>query len=117
MKRTPLKRKTPLKRSSTPMKRTPLKKVSTSPHKVERRKKYEKNKKTYLKKNPNCEICGCKGKLDLHHKAGRSGTSPNKKNEMEENYTNMMTFMAVCRICHDFIHRNPKESREKGWLV
>ncbi len=26
-------------------------------------------------------------------------------------------FMAVCRDCHQYIHNNPKESREKGWLI
>jgi hypothetical protein len=25
--------------------------------------------------------------------------------------------MAVCRDCHDYIHKWPKESREKGWLI
>tara|TARA_R100000734_G_scaffold19153_1_gene18676 strand:+ start:8207 stop:8461 length:255 start_codon:yes stop_codon:yes gene_type:complete len=84
---------------------------------VEKRRIYEKNRKEYLKKNPKCEICGNTGRRDLHHKAGRTGKSPNEFGEMEFNLTNKNTFMAVCRICHDFIHRNPKESRKRGWLL
>tara|TARA_Y100000401_G_scaffold116519_1_gene122484 strand:+ start:3406 stop:3645 length:240 start_codon:yes stop_codon:yes gene_type:complete len=78
---------------------------------------YAKNRKEYLRENNKCEICGNGGKLDLHHKAGRTGKSPNQYGEMEHNLTNKNTFMAVCRICHDYLHRNPKESKERGWLL
>ena len=47
-----------------------------------------------------------KRKLDIHHKAGRGRF-----------YLDVSTFMAVCRECHDYIHKWPKESREKGWLI
>lgn len=99
------------------MKRTPLNRVSKNPAKVEKRKAYEKNKKEYLATHKECEVCGKGGRRDLHHKAGRAGSSPNEEGEMELNYTNKSTFMAVCRVCHDFIHKNPKLSREKGWLI
>jgi len=107
MKRTPIKRKTPLKRGNKPLKRTPLNPMSKNPNAVAKRSLYAKNKATYMKDNPRCEICARKGKLDLHHKAGRTG----------DNYTNIATFMAVCRMCHDWIHSHPKESREKGYLI
>ena len=67
---------------------------------------YKKKRKQYLEENPTCERCGIWGASDLHHKAGRAG----KRLYDETN------FMAVCRNCHDYIHRHPKESIEKGWL-
>jgi len=27
-----------------------------------------------------------------------------------------LTWMALCRPCHDMIHKNPKRSREEGYL-
>ena len=47
-----------------------------------------------------------KRKLDIHHKAGRGRF-----------YLDVDTWMGVCRECHDYIHKWPKESREKGWLI
>ena len=115
--KTPLRRKTPLKRKK-PLKRGGrLRPFSKAPKKVEKRRLYEKNRKEYLKENPSCEVCGLICRRDLHHKAGRSGKSPNENGDMEFNLTNKATFMAVCRICHEFIHRNPKTSRQNGWLI
>tara|TARA_Y100000310_G_scaffold339867_1_gene433908 strand:- start:3766 stop:4092 length:327 start_codon:yes stop_codon:yes gene_type:complete len=107
MKRANIKRKTPLKRGTKPLKRTPLSPISKNPRAVAKRRLYEKNKKEYLMGHPNCEKCGKTGERDLHHKAGRSGT----------NYTDKETFMAACRACHDWIHQNPKEARAGGYLV
>ncbi len=105
------------------MKRTPLKRQSQSKSAKEKRATYSKAKKEYMegRKNPNhCERCeglfGIKF-LDLHHKAGRAGSSPNHEGEMERNLTNKATFMAICRDCHNWIHENPKESRKMGWLI
>ena len=124
MKRTPLKRKTPMKRSQKPLKRTPLKKQSQSKSAKEKRKSYASAKKEYMhdrgSEKHHCERCeGLFGitNLDLHHKAGRSGSSENEHGTMERNLINKATFMAVCRDCHDWIHRNPKESRKMGWLI
>lgn len=126
MKRTPLKRKTPMKRSQKPLKRTPLKKQSQSKSSKEKRASYSKAKKEYMEFDRLngfkhcCEKCkknvGIEN-LDLHHKAGRTGSSINQYGEMERNLTNKATFMAVCRTCHNWIHENPKESREMGWLI
>lgn len=124
MKRTPLKRKTPMKRSQKPLKRTPLKRQSQSKSAKEKRKSYATAKKEYMHgragKKHHCERCeGLIGidRLDLHHKAGRAGSSENEEGVMERNLINKATFMAVCRSCHDWIHRHPKESRENNWLI
>ena len=114
MKRTPLKRKTPLKRGTSQLKRTPLNRVSKSKSSVERRSKYAKAKKEYMhdrgSAKHHCERCesliGIK-KLDLHHKAGRAGDLMHDKD----------FFAALCRTCHDEVHKYPKESREAGWLI
>ena len=85
------------------MKRSPLRKVSKK-----RQREYQEYKKIGDKflENKVCEKCGKKRKLDIHHKAGRGRF-----------YLDVSTFMAVCRECHDYIHKWPKESREKGWLI
>lgn len=63
--------------------------------------------KDYKKNNPICEKCKKAPTTDLHHKKGRIGK-----------LLNMVFFwMAVCRKCHNYIHDNPKESYEKGWLI
>jgi tRNA U54 and U55 pseudouridine synthase Pus10 len=71
-----------------------------------RRAAYPRIAAQFKKDNPNCEICGGVA-TDVHHKAGRIG----------ERLTDTSTFMSVCRPCHGIIHINPKESREKGWMI
>ncbi len=44
---------------------------------------------------------------DVHHTAGRTG-----KLLLDQNY-----WMAICRLCHDFIHNHVAIARQKGWLV
>tara|TARA_B100001939_G_C16927365_1_gene612338 strand:+ start:1707 stop:2051 length:345 start_codon:yes stop_codon:yes gene_type:complete len=114
MKRTPLKRKTPLKRGTSQLKRTPLNKVSKSKSSTERRNKYAKAKREYMhdrgSKKDYCERCEGKfgvDRLDLHHKAGRAGSKIYDKE----------FFAVLCRSCHDEVHKYPKQSREEGWLI
>jgi hypothetical protein len=85
------------------MKRSPLRRVSKK-----RQREFQEYKKLgneFLKNKP-CEKCGKMKKLDIHHKAGRGRF-----------YLDISTWMGVCRDCHDYIHRNPSESRENGWLI
>ena len=111
---TPLKRKSPMSRGSG-LKRSPLKKVS------DKRKKelalYSKRKKEYFKDLaekqgrdfPLCEICGKEEATDWHHvlPLGRGG----KLNQPEE------LMLATGFRCHRWIHDNPREAKENGWLV
>ena len=73
-------------------------------------KVYNEVARQYKEDHPYCEIRKegiCTGRTsDVHHKAGRG-----------KNLLNTKTFKASCRSCHTYIHENPKESREKGWLV
>jgi hypothetical protein len=69
-------------------------------------KEYLKIRKQYLINNPNCEICNSNN-VEIHHKKGRIG-----KLLFDDRY-----FMTVCREHHNYIHTNPKEAREKKWML
>jgi len=101
------------------MKRTALRPRSKTSLRSLRLKIYAKRKTEYLALAEGCEICKCNpySELDLHHRAGRNGSSLNEEGEVENNIINMHTFMALCRPCHDRVHRNPKWAREMGYLV
>ena len=100
-----LRRKTRLKaKSGFKKKGGKLNPVSQS-----RRKKndqYSKAKKEYFNSvNSTCEICGMEA-TDIHH-----------KNKRGKNLSNINTFMAVCRPCHNKIHDNPAWARENNYLI
>lgn len=44
---------------------------------------------------------------DIHHKNKRHGARLNDETH----------WLAVCREEHEWIHRNPSEARERGWLI
>ena len=98
MKRSPLKRKTPLKRGGR------LRPVSKK--RAKQNRAYSVNREVYLNYHPACEICGKKA-TQIHHKRGRF---QDRLNEME-------FFMSVCHSCHEWIHRNPLEAYAKGYLL
>lgn len=93
MKRSPLRRGKPLRRVSK-----------------KRRKQntlYAVLRREYLSANPVCEVCQKTKATDIHHKAGRAGR-----------YLNENTlWAAVCRSCHEHIHRHPMLARKAGWIV
>jgi hypothetical protein len=104
MKRTPLKRKTPLRRGKAKLKRTKLRQVS----KRQRAKLdlYTAQRRVFLAAHPKCQVCGERPATDVHHMAGR-GIRLNDES----------TFLATCRACHDWIHAHPAEARERGFLA
>lgn len=67
---------------------------------------YKDLRTTYLNKNPLCECDKTRKATQIHHMNGREGDRLN----------DVVYFLAVCDGCHKWIHANPKESREKGWL-
>lgn len=99
LKRSPLKRKTPLFRKKK------LNKVSTK--QTQRNIKYYRIRDQYMKEHPVCEVCGLEPSRDLHHKKGRSG----------DLLFDTQFFMAVSRKCHDRIHQNPEWAKESGFLI
>jgi len=64
-------------------------------------------KPQWLEEHPSCEICGTMYCVTVHHKKGRLGDLLN----------NTKFFMTICAKHHDSIHRNVKESYEKGWML
>ncbi len=98
-------RKTPL-RSKTPLKRSGGLR-GASPKRAKQYREYDKVKKAYLALHPQCERCKNKKATDIHHKAGRVG----------EWLCKYEFFAALCRECHDFVHVNGKESRMLGWII
>jgi len=72
---------------------------------------YLKLRERYLSDNPLCmvKVNGCShNATDVHHKFSGS--------DRDTYYLVQSTWLAVCRNCHDFLHLNPKLSREMGWL-
>lgn len=98
MKRSPLRRKTPLKR-------TRLRRVSKK-RAVESLIYYEK-RNAFLAARPFCEFESCHyHSRDVHHMQGRGGS----------NYLDETTWMAICRLHHNLIHDFPNKARKLGYL-
>ena len=91
MKRTPLKRKTPLKRMSKKRRRESI--------------EYSEKRNKFLKNHPVCEVCQKNKPSDVHHVEKRG-----------ENYLRVDTWLATCRPCHDKIHREPDWARNQKYL-
>lgn len=97
MRKTPLRRKSPLKRVSSKQRGQLI--------------LYYRKRKLFLASRPYCEACFLLGhsqrmrSQDVHHSAGRG-----------INLNNEATWFAVCRLCHDAIHGSPNEARKKGLL-
>lgn len=84
-----------------------LKKVSEKKKKLDA--VYAKLRKIELEKYPTCQIhtdyCTNKS-TEIHHAAYRTG----------DNFLGVDTWFATCRTCHKWVHANPKEARELGFL-
>ncbi len=116
MKRSPIKRRTPLARSTTPLKRSPI------------RKRSKKMEATYAKKDGRrafvaqllggvCEVQweNCTGMAqDVHEwwARGMGGAIvPGDKADRQG-----QRFITVCRRCHGELDEQPKRAREEGWV-
>lgn len=93
MKRSPLKRRTRL---------SPVSKKRSKQLKV-----YSSLRKAYIKEHPRCENCNAAFSSDIHHKKGRLG----------ETLNDTEFWIAVCRACHNHIHRYPQLARDKGLIL
>ena len=94
---------------------------SKSPLKAKREKLYAKNKAEYIEELleeqglstgiPDCERCGERAGVDLHHRSGRSGCLLWHK----------PLFSWLCRECHtltpDSVHGDPATAERDGWTV
>jgi 5-methylcytosine-specific restriction endonuclease McrA len=69
-------------------------------------------KQALLRDEYRCQRC-LRDATDVHHRRvkGMGGTSD------EEINFGLANLISVCRECHSYIHLNPAESYELGWLV
>lgn len=116
MKRSPLKRNSPIKAKSgqlSSLKKTngslrvlkPMRRVSTK--RAKENKTYTKVRKEYMLVHPQCEVCNGTAATDIHHRRGR----------WKSRLTDTAFFLAVCRGCHDRIHYNPTWAYETGLML
>lgn len=69
---------------------------------------YKKLNIQFLKENTMCAIYPSKMATEVHHvHCGK---------DRDKYYLDTNTWLPVSREGHNFIHNNPKEAREKGWL-
>ena len=96
-------------KSGDPEHKSVIPKVSAKKQKQDA--EYLKLRARFLTENPMCEIgvSGCtRNSTDIHHI--RSGS------DRHIYYLIQSTWLSVCRSCHNFVHLNPKISREMGYL-
>lgn len=93
------------------------KKFTPIPKRSEKRKKeeiaYQALRKVYLATHPQCEVniqgvCSGEPAHEIHHQY--SGK------DREKYFLDTTTWKAVERNCHDWVHANPLEARELGFL-
>jgi hypothetical protein len=93
-------------------------KLKPSTHQIKKRSDKKKTddalytilNRKYLKDHERCEIntASCTSvATEVHHTAYRTGT----------NYLDTNTWKASCRACHQWVHSNPKEARDLGFLI
>ena len=92
MKRSPLKRKTPLRRVSKKRKL--------------QNDVYKEVREQFLTLNPLCQVCSSVAS-QVHHRRGRFGDRLNKSE----------FFLAMCLDCHHKIHMNPAWAYAKDYMV
>jgi len=88
------------------LKKLPIRKVSKKRRKQS--KEYSKLRADFLLRPENrfCPVTN-KQTIEVHHKNGREN----------QRLTDTSHWLAVSREGHQWIHNNPKEAREKGWLI
>lgn len=110
-----------------PKEKAPRKRIpAMSAKRKKEAREYSKKRETFLRLRPLCErwqkrweavsnhgpfiiLEGKCGRLadDVHHMKGR----------LDGNYLDDLTWLPVCRSCHDWIHTHPKEARALGLLA
>lgn len=107
MKRSPLRRRTPLRNGGTGLRRTPLK-----PRSKRQRKRDQEypvvRVQALIRDKGRCQREGCCAEAtDVHHRRGRVGAD----------LTDLELLVSLCRSCHDECHANPAWARSVGLMV
>ena len=67
---------------------------------------YAAKRSRFLGAHPVCQRCDAFRSTDIHHTCGRAGG----------NYCDESTWLALCRFCHTWVHKHPREAREQNLL-
>lgn len=84
-------------------KRTGIRRVSIA--RAVQNSKYAMLKDIFLSRNKTCKKCGGLAD-DVHHSRGRSGKL----------LCATQFWIAMCRLCHTWVHDHPEEARKVGLL-
>ncbi len=84
----------------------PIKKLSDK--RANENKEYLTLRKVFLESHPICQINQDGKAVDVHH------TYSGK--DRAKHFLDVKTWLAVCRDCHNWIHNNPIDARELGYL-
>lgn len=107
MRRTPIKRKTPLKRSQKPIARNKRPNPISEKQKI-RNQQYNERRPIFLRNNPVCKMAinsNCtRVATEVHHKEGRIG----------DNFLNESTWLPACDSCHKHATEHSAEAIENG---
>lgn len=106
MKRSPLSRKTPLKRGGPIKRKTRLRPVSAKRAKEQRQRRA--TLKAMSADQAICQRCHAAQAVDAHEVVPRSAGG---------SITDPANIRLLCRECHDWIHRFPAAARRAGWLA
>ena len=87
-------------------KKKPARIKPRSSKRAQQEREYTALAKVYLYENKKCVPCGGVS-VQVHHKKGRIG----------DLILDVEYFLPVCATCHDFIERNPKVAKERGWSL
>lgn len=104
MKRTPLRRKTPLRASSNSSKPRP-RLASASTKQATRLQAYRQMLADWQGRQGRrvCAACGTAEGLEAHHPFGRGGD-------------NLFKVVLLCHACHSNVHAHPDLAYSQGWL-
>lgn len=93
------------------VKETASKPIKDKYGRTKRKADIEWSKAVKERDNYTCKRCGvyAESGLHAHHKATR-GAHPELKHDIDNGVT-------LCNSCHTWVHKNPKQSYELGWLV
>lgn len=100
-----MKCRTPLRRSSKPLRRTPIKRVGKK--RQSERRIYGKLVHKIINGETLCAVNGCENvATECHHRKGRG-----------IHYIEESSLMPICSFHHRKVHSNPSWAREFGYLL
>ena len=123
MKRTELKRKTPLKRSGWTLSRVEMISGAVPPAKTIKAVRPRRRKPGIEKRAPEVYtmlLARCEGRCELGISRECSGRFEHPHHRLMVSHQGpdeLWNLLAVCAACHRAVHSEPSVSYERGWLL